>query len=243
MTIFGKSLHHLETVDSTNNYANQLVKLNLAESGTVVYADFQTAGKGQRGKIWESNSGQNLMCSIVYFPDNLSVDKAYLLNIWAAWGLAQLCANYHVPAKIKWPNDVWVGKKKIGGILIETSSSFGRISSAVIGIGMNVNQLDFQPHNATSMRMETNHFYSIKDMLLSLCGLFNNFPLSSHHESVWRKRFLEHMYGLNQANVFKCKDQEFAGTIKGISETGQLEMEINGRIEQFQQGEITLLVP
>ncbi|NDB36318.1 MAG: hypothetical protein EB023_13495, partial [Flavobacteriia bacterium] len=148
-----------------------------------------------------------------------------------------------VPSKIKWPNDIWVGQKKIGGILIETSSSFGRISSAVIGIGLNVNQLDFHPHNATSLRKETNHFYSIKDMLLSLCGLLNHFPLSTHHESEWRKQFTERMYGLNQPHVFKCNDGEFTGTILGVSEAGKLELEVNGCLEQFQQGELTLLVP
>ena len=243
MTIFGKSIHHLESVDSTNNYANHLVRHNMAESGTVVYADFQSAGKGQRGKVWESNSGENLMCSLVYFPDNMSVDKAYLLNIWVACSLAQLCASYEVYSKIKWPNDIWVGQKKIGGILIETSSSFGHITSAVIGIGLNVNQKDFHPHSATSLSLETNTIYSIKDTLLSLCSVLNNLPLSTHHESTWRKLFTTQMYGLHQQHCFQLKDREVIGTIMGISEQGQLELEVNGRVEQFQQGEITLLVP
>jgi BirA family biotin operon repressor/biotin-[acetyl-CoA-carboxylase] ligase len=243
MTIFGKSIHHLETIDSTNNYANHLVQQNLAESGTVIYTDFQTAGKGQRGKIWESNSGENLMCSLVYFPDNMSVDQSYLLNIWAALSLAKLCSNYLVPSKIKWPNDIWVNHKKIGGILIETSSSFGHITSAVIGIGLNVNQLDFHPRSATSLSLETNTIYSIKDTLLSLCTVLNNFPLSTHHEGTWRRLFTAQMYGLHQQYCFKLKDRDVNGKITGISEQGQLELEVNGRVEQFQQGEITLLVP
>ena len=139
----GSQIFRLDKVDSTNNFAANLIEEQLCRNGALILADTQTAGKGQRGSLWESEPGKNLLCSYVYFPDNLSVDFLQELNICLSISLIKCLKYFEIDAEIKWPNDILVDGKKISGILIENNVRAGKVKSMIFGIGLNINQQSF----------------------------------------------------------------------------------------------------
>ena len=141
----------LERVDSTNDEARR--HISDIDNLSVVSALSQTAGRGQRGNTWTSNAGENLMFSIVLKSPALMAEDHFALNEIAALSVADFLSTYGIKAEIKWPNDIYVGEKKICGILIENSFRGKTISSSIIGIGLNINQRNFNVNlpNPTSM--------------------------------------------------------------------------------------------
>ena len=141
----------LERVDSTNDEARR--HISDIDNLSVVSALSQTAGRGQRGNTWTSNAGENLMFSIVLKSPALMAEDHFALNEISALSVADFLSTYGIKAEIKWPNDIYVGEKKICGILIENSFRGKTISSSIIGIGLNINQRNFNVNlpNPTSM--------------------------------------------------------------------------------------------
>ena len=160
----GNQIFRLDKVDSTNNFAANLIEEQLCRNGALILADTQTAGKGQRGSLWESETGKNLLCSYVYFSDNLSVDFLQELNMCLSISLIK-CLNYfEIDAEIKWPNDILVDGKKISGILIENNVRAGKVKSMIFGIGLNINQQSFLNLRATSMALIRGAEFSIDEV-------------------------------------------------------------------------------
>lgn len=143
-----------QTIDSTNSQANR--ELADAPHGSVWVADFQTAGRGQRGNRWESKSAENLTFSILLRPIFLHPTQQFLISIIAALGVMRYLNGKGIAAKIKWPNDIYIGNKKICGMLIEHSISSDKLSGSIVGIGFNLNQKEFSPEltNPTSLILE-----------------------------------------------------------------------------------------
>src|ERR1035441_10550859 len=144
-TLFiGKNLITLDSVASTNNFAKDMLSNTRPVEGTAIMAKEQYAGRGQMGNAWETESGKNLTCSFILYPEFLEADKQFFLNMAVALAVKDFCEHVlHDEIKIKWPNDIYYHDKKLGGILIENSISGNKISSSVIGIGINVNQTAF----------------------------------------------------------------------------------------------------
>ncbi len=152
----------LECVDSTNEEAKRHIQT--IDNLSVLSALSQTAGRGQRGNTWCSAPGENLTFSIVLkfseagdkgtFPNLMAKDQ-FILNELTALSVAEWISSYGIDAEIKWPNDIYVGKNKICGILIENSLSGTALSSSIIGIGLNINQRNFNVNliNPTSMTL------------------------------------------------------------------------------------------
>lgn len=132
---------HLAKIDSTNAYILREVE-NL-EAPVMVVAHTQTAGQGQRGNSWESQPGKNLTFSIFYRPEGLPPMAQFSMSEAVALGVVDFLRRYGIEAKVKWPNDIYVGDKKICGILIRHSITATRVSYSVIGVGINVNQTEF----------------------------------------------------------------------------------------------------
>lgn len=149
--IIGKSEIHLIEVDSTNNYAAELLKENLAPEGLVITAEHQTNGKGRNANQWVSEPKSNLLCTIVLKPYFVSIHEQFILSMMAAIALKNALAEL-LPGEtkplIKWPNDLIVHDKKIGGILIENTIKGSQIGSSLIGFGINVNQTRFDTTNS-----------------------------------------------------------------------------------------------
>lgn len=145
----------LDTIDSTNSEA--LRRLPDLPSCTVLAAREQTAGRGQRGNTWFSEPGKNLTFSIVlkFGPGAVSARDAHYLNCLASLSVVSLLDSFGIRSQIKWPNDIYVGKRKICGMLLENTLCTTGLAASVIGIGLNVNQTAFpRLANATSVALE-----------------------------------------------------------------------------------------
>ena len=162
-TLFiGKKIIGLNSVDSTSNYLSNLLKTTNVMDGTIVWTQKQIKGKGQRGNNWISEDFKNLTLSLFLKLNFISVDTVFLISILVSNSLHKLVSIYCENTKIKWPNDIYVSNQKIGGILIENSIHKSSLKNTIIGIGFNVNQINFPSElQATSLKTETNKKFDI----------------------------------------------------------------------------------
>lgn len=174
-----ENIHWFDTVDSTNT--RLMADRQQCNDGTVYAALFQTAGRGQKGNRWESKAGENLTFSILFKPEALPATEQFLLSQIVALGLVDYLATKGITAMVKWPNDIYAGDRKICGTLIEPVLADGRVTAAVAGIGLNVNQLEFDPSlpNPTSMRCETGQSFDIREELPRLLA-----PIFDRYERI-----------------------------------------------------------
>jgi BirA family biotin operon repressor/biotin-[acetyl-CoA-carboxylase] ligase len=223
----GQKIIHLDTIDSTNNYAANLQKAGKIVHGTVIMADEQTAGRGQLGAKWHSKPAENLLCSVFIVPDNLSVHQQFLLTQYASLSVLNVLRKIGINAQIKWPNDVYVNTKKIAGILIENTIKGTHISTTILGIGLNVNQLAFEELNATSSMNETNTFYAINELVFLLINELNELwnVLDKKDSTFLNEQYLQHLYLRNEKALFEDTSGIFEGKIVDVSPEGLLIVE------------------
>ncbi len=134
---------------------NKLARESDTRSETLWIADYQTNGRGQRGNHWHSAEGENLMFSLSLFPSSVQAENQFQISEITAMAVCDALASVGIRAQIKWPNDIYVGDKKICGILIEHDLSGRYLSRSIIGVGINVNQSEFDPSlpNPTSVKL------------------------------------------------------------------------------------------
>lgn len=242
MTEIGKQIMRLSTVDSTNNYAAKLISENKIRSGTVILAVEQLNGRGQRMTQWQSQPGMNLTTSIVLLDLPIHANEQFRISMWSALSVVDCLKLFGIQAMIKWPNDIYVGEQKICGMLIENTLRGSQVSSSVIGIGLNVNQLKFGKLIATSIRTETVQFTPIEDVLNSLIACFNKNEQLFHQHEELKSRYLDLLYRRNMESTFEMPNGErVLGVIESVSDTGRLEVRINGELQLFDLKEIKLL--
>lgn len=224
--MIGNKLICVDKIASSNLYLKALLKNNQLEEGSLVCAKQQTAGKGQRGNVWSSEFDKNLLFSFVLYPKFLSAQKQFLLSKIVALGIYDVLKQYLQNVKIKWPNDIYVNDMKIAGILIENSLSGMNIDNTIVGIGLNVNQVNFDKSipNPTSMQLETGKFFNKEYILKEVCNsldsryntLYNN-DIGGLNES-----YLNALYQYKQAAKYKDCNGEFIAEIVGIDKIGML---------------------
>ena len=165
--ILGNQIIKLITVDSTNNYVAKLVNKTKISFGTVIMADFQTKGRGQRDNLWYSDKGKNLLFSIYFDSSFLTINTIFYLSKTIAISLRHFIFNITGKnVEIKWPNDILVNEQKIAGVLIENQFRNSKIHSSIIGIGLNVNQINFTNNlSASSLRALTHREYDLTSLL------------------------------------------------------------------------------
>lgn len=214
------------TTDSTNNYANQQIKENNLAEGTVFLTYDQTSGRGQMKNFWESEPGKNLTFSLVLYPDFLEIRRQFMLSKVVTLGIYKALHQYIDQLKIKWPNDIYAGNRKLGGILIENSIMSGKLKSTVAGIGLNVNQTVFRSlaPNPVSLQILTNQHYDCEQLLTEVLSGINGYYalLNEGKETEIDQAFTRVLYRLNEKHLFKTEDEVFTGEITGVNEIGQL---------------------
>jgi BirA family biotin operon repressor/biotin-[acetyl-CoA-carboxylase] ligase len=229
-TLFiGKNLIFLPEVTSTNSYAMNLLKnVNLPE-GTVVQTTNQTQGKGQRGSRWMADPTSNLTVSIVLKPTFLELKNQFYLYLISALAcydtMAEIFDNSQFDIKIKWPNDILVNQKKIAGILIENNILNNQINGCVIGIGINVNQLKFDPGiNATSIALSLKNEYPLAKVLNLLCSNVEKHYLAMREQkfNLIQGSYLQHLFGLNTWRQFEVGGSLKSLMVLGVSDRGLL---------------------
>jgi BirA family biotin operon repressor/biotin-[acetyl-CoA-carboxylase] ligase len=168
--IIGKYLLKYDSLSSTNAFAARLLKYDDPEEGTVIQAGYQTNGRGQGNNKWDSDKDNNLLISIILFPELIRPDEHYLINIFVSLGICDYLDLYFPGSRIKKPNDIYFGNDKMAGILIENSIIDDQIINSIVGIGLNVNQTIFPADipNPTSQKIVTGKTYDLDDCLRNL---------------------------------------------------------------------------
>lgn len=159
-----------DTLDSTNSEALRLFKES--DDFTVIASKYQTSGRGQRGTNWESEQGKNLTFSLILKSDGIKADKQFVIAQVVTIGIKKYLKSRGINSKIKWPNDIYVGDKKVCGILIEHFLSGDTLSGTVVGVGLNLNQDKFNSNapNPTSMKIILNKEFNMEDEMEALVG-------------------------------------------------------------------------
>lgn len=237
----GRKIIRLESVDSTNNYIANLLKEGILEDGTVILADEQYAGRGQRNAEWSTMPGENLTFSFYLGSVNLSVQNQFYLTCIVSISLVQLLDKFGLNAKIKWPNDIYIDQKKIAGVLIENQLSSISIKSSIIGIGLNINQTEFDGLNATSVLRETGTRKLTMDVLYSFIEVFNS-NWGSFSERMLpeiKAAYLSHLFQLNELKIYEDGNGMFEGTIIDVLDSGHLVVDRTGLKKQYELKEIS----
>ncbi|MEW5737505.1 MAG: biotin--[acetyl-CoA-carboxylase] ligase [Myxococcota bacterium] len=239
----GRTVHHFESIDSTNRAAFELAQ-DGAFHGEVVIAEAQTAGKGRRGRTWSSPSGKNLYCSVILRPE-IPPARAPELTLVAAVALAETLREAGGAAGIKWPNDVQIAGRKVAGILTELSADVERVQFVIVGIGVNLNASaeDFPPEVAevaTSLMLARG---STVPRALFTAALFTRL------ES-WLDTWTEQGFGpvreawrklatiLGQEVLVRSEQRELRGVAEDIDETGALILRVGGGVERVLAGDV-----
>lgn len=241
------SIVRLKSVDSTNNYANARIRDGQCPEGTVFLAYEQTAGRGQVHNFWESEPGMNLTFSLVFYPEFLEIRHQFMLSKVVALGIQQAVSNYISNVAVKWPNDIYAGDRKLGGILIENSIMNGLLKSSVAGIGLNVNQTVFVSNapNPVSLKMLTGeHFDTDRVLNDVLSGINSGYELlKAGADSEIDKKFISVLYGFHERRKFRAGEEIFEGEIIGVNEIGQLQIKKqNGEIPEFHFKEVEFIL-
>jgi len=244
--IIGETIIRFESLDSTNNYATSLLSGNNVEEGTVILAEGQLRGRGQRDNSWESENGENLLLSIVLFPSFLPVKYQFLISKVVALGVCDVLSLYVENVSIKWPNDIYVGEKKIAGILIENFLSGVTINSSVIGIGVNINQQKFYSNapNPVSLSQITGVSYQKDELLHLFLEAIDRWYLLLKNKEVTKidTEYLNRMYRIDALANYKDADGRFAGRVVGVNPIGQLVVEKEkGELKEYHFKEIEFL--
>jgi len=238
----------LNAIDSTNNFLKNLVKDTSTENWTVITTENQTSGRGQFQNKWHSEPGKNLMFSVLCKLENFETEHAFFLNCAVSLAIFETL-HAHIPKKlsIKWPNDILSYSKKLCGILIENTVHNNKIIRSIIGVGLNVNQDQFDKKlvNATSMKQVANREFD-RDALLKdiISGLKHQTELLNHKKfDQIKKNYEKHLYRMNIPAMYKNSlGHQFMGKIMGINKEGNLLVELqNERIKSFDLKEIQFI--
>jgi len=219
-------IYRIEKTTSTNDDAREAKYVH----GDVIWAEQQTAGRGQRGHKWDSATGDNLTFSTVLAPTFLPVDEQFLLSEVVALALTETFARHGIEAKIKWTNDIYVGDRKITGMLIENKLRNGGIMRSVAGIGLNVNQTQFDPvlPNPVSMASATGREFDRHEVLEALRGdLDARYAMLRRGEEDTLQRYYHcRLYRRDEEHWYALPDgSRFRGTIRGVEPSGALRVE------------------
>lgn len=245
----GQNLIRLNEVDSTNTFLkNALSKSTPFLEGTVILAEKQFAGRGQSGNSWQSEEGKNLTFSILLNPVFLQVEKQFELNKAISLALNDVLSKYFDRnAFIKWPNDLYINNKKIGGMLIENIVQGNRIKHAIVGIGLNVNQNQFPDNlkNITSFNQELHQDYDLMGILNEICSSVEARYLQLRSGALEKldHDYLNKLYLMRQWSVFRFDGRIESGKILGVSDLGQLLLETTEGLREFNNKEIEFINP
>jgi len=217
--------------------------------GDTVWAERQTAGRGQRGHAWSSPEGKNLTFSLVLEPHFLPVVRQFLLSEAMALALTDTFADCGIATRIKWTNDIYAGDRKLAGMLIEHNYSGPALARSIVGIGININQTDFDPAlpNPVSMAQLAGRTFDRSEVLetfLARCRQRYG-QLERGDAGLLQEAYRQRMYRLGERHVYRIPGRgEIEATIEGVRPTGELQVRLaDGTPEEYLFGEIEFILP
>lgn len=244
-TLFiGKKVIYVPSCPSTNDLALKLLHHQVLPEGTVIITNKQTEGRGQRGNKWLTEPGLNLTLSVILRPTFLAIKDQFYLTIVTALAVRDFInTQAEIVAQIKWPNDILINNKKAGGILIENQLQGEYISTTVVGIGLNVNQKNFELLSATSIRLEMNREFVLSEIFTDLLSNLESryLTLRSGDLSSLKKDYLNSLFRLNEQHTYISNNIQFTGVIRDIDAWGKLLIETEKGIKRFDLKEVSFL--
>ena len=238
---------HIKITDSTNNYLKDLITEQSIAEGTVVWADYQSAGKGQRGNSWESENGENLLFSIVLYPETVKAEEQFILSQIVSLAVANCLNNYTKNITIKWPNDIYWKQKKICGILLENTIIEDRIGQSVAGIGININQEEFKSNapNPVSLKQITGKEYDLEGILNIVTDNIKKYywQIGNGNAELIIEEYKEALFRKEGYHLYSDGKSEFLARIKNIEPSGLLVLETkDNTIKRFAFKEVKYIL-
>ena len=238
----GEPFIEIATIESTNNYAMAQLQNGAPTHGTAWFAHMQTNGRGQHGKAWQSEAGQNIILSILLDTSTFDLSRPFELSIAMAFAAHQLFSKYAGDeTTIKWPNDIYWRDRKAAGILIDNLIRGNKWQWSVVGVGMNVNQSLFNHSisKAVSLKQITGTSYDPITLAKELCS-----KIQTQYELIRAKHFAEVLENYNAVLFqrtsevrFKKDNRVFTAVVEKVNEWNQLEIS-KGPQEHFNFGEV-----
>jgi BirA family biotin operon repressor/biotin-[acetyl-CoA-carboxylase] ligase len=245
--IVGSKLIFVDSLPSTNTHAVQLLKNTGLPDGTIVYTNYQSAGRGQTGNRWESEDRKNLLISIILIPSFIKPDEQFLISMTVSLGICDFLKRYIPVCTIKWPNDIYVNNDKIAGILIENSLMGDKIETTIAGVGLNINQSKFlsDAPNPVSLRLLTGKNFNLGTCLDQLASDLDKRykQLISENFVKIRHEYISQLFHLNEWNNYRDRSGIFKGRIKGVNDNGKLQIERQeGNIPEYSFKEVVFII-
>ena len=244
----GSTILSFNSLRSTNRFATKLLSKTCPRPGTVISAVNQSAGEGQYGREWFGSKGKNLYSSVILLP-KIPPSQQFLINAFVSLAVRDaISVLIRRNATIKWPNDIYVGDRKVAGILIQNTISANAIQSTVAGIGINVNETNFPDSlsTATSLSLECGGFIALHSVFTQLLEELNEWqkravtlPLAT-----LRRHYEKHLYKIERTVGFinLSNQEEFEGRIKGVDDYGRLLVQVGNQSKTFMHGEIKQII-
>ncbi len=247
---------NLPKVDSTNSFVREMI----AEEGTgrcvsasalpgftLVVADEQTAGRGQQGNSWEAEKGKNLLFSLLCHPEFVRPSRQFLLSQCIALAVRNALSQYVDGVEVKWPNDIYVGDKKISGTLIECDLMGKSISTCIIGTGVNINQDVFRSDapNPVSLKQLTGKEHDREEVLSDIMNGFAELydRLRSGEEDEIRREYMQCLYRREGMHRYADVRGEFMAEIAEVEPTGHLQLRFeNGNVVRYEFKEVKFVL-
>jgi BirA family biotin operon repressor/biotin-[acetyl-CoA-carboxylase] ligase len=195
--------------------------------GSVITAQFQSEGRGQRGTVWSSERGANLLMSLILYPTWLKMQNQFDLSQCIAVGLAEAIEEIlQAVVKIKWPNDLLINDRKLAGTLIELQSDSKGLLSAVIGIGLNVNQTEFHGLSATSLMQQTGErMEPIQIAKICQQAILKRYDeLKAGESQKLKSTYFSKLYRYDIDAYYRLRGEEIKARITGVDERGCIEL-------------------
>lgn len=221
-----RQIIELEEVDSTNLYLKKLVREERPEEGSLVIAQFQTGGRGQMGNSWFSSKGDNLLFSLLIYPESVKANEQFIISRMASLAIKNTLDQFTDDIRIKWPNDIYWQDKKIAGILIENDLEGNRIDNSIVGIGININQQIFPAElpNPVSLRQITGSEHDKQYILDIFIREFFLLYREMQNEGITaiEDEYMLDLYRVNDYYWFKDQNGRFQAKIDNVLPSGHL---------------------
>ena len=246
MIYIGKNRIHYSEIDSTNSELKRIYSTEEITEGTLLTTNFQSSGQGQRGGSWESAPGANFLGTYLLTP-NINPREVFVLNIIASLAVKETIAELtQSEVSIKWPNDIIVNGDKIAGILVDNKIISSKIVTSFIGIGLNINQLEFSdfPRSATSIRKLIHKKVKNESVTQKLNFHIQQFYSLYNLKGFETLNFLYHqnLYLKGESQFYEVETGTKKFTLQSVNKEGCLQLFNNsGEIEVFGIKEITFL--
>lgn len=237
---------HLAEVDSTNEFLRNYTPQE-GEEMTVVTTDFQTAGRGQGKNTWESNAGENLLFSVLTHPKDLPANRQFLLSQAIALAVRDALRVYIGDIEVKWPNDIYWHNHKLGGILIECRLSGAKVKNCIMGVGVDVNQEEFEnlTKNPISIYQITNRHIDRHDLLNSIIEELQHYlqMIADHRYEEISLDYQHSLYRRNGYHAYRDNDGTFLARFVTIEPSGRLVLkDDDGYLRSYAFKEVKFLI-